>query len=197
MPFGLRNGGNTFQCLMDQILKDLPFCFVYGDNILIFSKDLNPQVEHLQDVFLLCHEYGLTIGLPKCLFAFPNIKYLGHCLSATDCSPLVKHSATISYSKVNEQAWSPEVLRNDQLLQEIFPWCSQSTSSVHRCSQESWKSHLLVLTHGLCLRNTKELSTLTCLWSSLVFKQIHLYKFHYLWKINIMIRPKSNPPVSR
>ncbi len=96
MPFGLRNGGNTYQGLMDQILEALPFCFVYGDSILIFSKDLNPQVEHLQDVFLLCHEYGLTIGLPKCLFAFPNIKYLGHCLSATDCSPLVKHSATIS-----------------------------------------------------------------------------------------------------
>jgi len=96
MPFGLRNGGNTYQGLMDQILEDLPFCFVYGDSILIFSKDLNPQVEHLQDIFLLCHEYGLTIGLPKCLFAFPNIKFLGHRLSATDCSPLVKHSATIS-----------------------------------------------------------------------------------------------------
>ena len=31
MPFSLRNAGNTFQCLMNQILGDLPFCFVYVD----------------------------------------------------------------------------------------------------------------------------------------------------------------------
>jgi len=36
MPFSLRNAGNTFQCLMNQILGDLPFCFVYVDNIVVF-----------------------------------------------------------------------------------------------------------------------------------------------------------------
>ena len=35
MPFGLRNAGNTFQRLMDQILGDLPYCFVYVDDILV------------------------------------------------------------------------------------------------------------------------------------------------------------------
>ena len=29
LPFGLRNTGNTFQRMMDQILGDLLFCFVY------------------------------------------------------------------------------------------------------------------------------------------------------------------------
>ena len=36
MPFGLRNAGNTFQRLMDQILGDLPYSFVYVDDILVF-----------------------------------------------------------------------------------------------------------------------------------------------------------------
>ena len=37
--FGLRNTGITFQRMMDLILGDLPFCFVYVDDILIFSPD--------------------------------------------------------------------------------------------------------------------------------------------------------------
>ena len=54
MPFGLLNAGNTFQRLMDQVLGDLPFCFVYVDDILIFSKNLTSHVDHLRKVFLLC-----------------------------------------------------------------------------------------------------------------------------------------------
>ena len=96
MSFGLRNAGNTFQRLMDQILGDLPYCFVYVNDILVFRKDLTSHVQHLQDVFLLCPEYGLTIGLPKCQFAVEEIELLGHRLTASGCSPLVKPSTSIS-----------------------------------------------------------------------------------------------------
>ena len=50
---------NTFQHLMDQILGDLPYCFVYVDDILVFSKDLTSHIQHLWDMFLLCREYAL------------------------------------------------------------------------------------------------------------------------------------------
>ena len=52
MPFGLQNPGNTFQCMMDLVLGVLPFCFVYVDDILIFSKDLSTHVDNLQEGFL-------------------------------------------------------------------------------------------------------------------------------------------------
>ena len=48
LPFGLRNAGNTFQRLMDSILGDLPFCFVYVDDILVFRKNLETHVDHLR-----------------------------------------------------------------------------------------------------------------------------------------------------
>ena len=96
MPFGLRNAGNTFQRLMDQVLGDLPFCFVYVDDILIFSKNLSSHVDHLREVFLLCRQHGLTIGLPKCEFAVSKIEFLGHLLPANSCLPLTKHSDAIS-----------------------------------------------------------------------------------------------------
>ena len=75
MPFGLRNAGNTFQRMMDLVLGKLPFCFVYADDILIFSKDLSSQVDNLQEVVCLCRKQGLMIGLPKCEFAVPKIEF--------------------------------------------------------------------------------------------------------------------------
>ena len=95
LPFGLRNAGNTFQRMMDSILGDLPFCLTYVENILVLSSSLEEHVEHLRQVLLLCRQHGLTIGLPKCEFAVPEIEFLGHVLSARGCSSLVKHTAAI------------------------------------------------------------------------------------------------------
>ena len=96
MPFGLRNAGNTFQRMMDSILGDLPYCFTHFDDILVFSSNLERHVDHLRQVLLLCRQHGLTIGLPKCEFVVPEIEFLGHLVSATGCSPLVKHTAAVS-----------------------------------------------------------------------------------------------------
>ena len=51
--FGLRNSGATFQCMMDQIFGDVPFCLVYVDDILIFSDNDTDHAEHLQRVLQL------------------------------------------------------------------------------------------------------------------------------------------------
>ena len=75
LPFGLRNTGNTFQRMMDSILGNLPYCFTYVDDILIFSSSLEQHVDHLREVLLLCRQHGLTIGLPKCEFAVPKISF--------------------------------------------------------------------------------------------------------------------------
>ena len=44
LPFGLQNSGNTFQGMMDQILGNLPYCFVYMDDVLVFSPNLSSHV---------------------------------------------------------------------------------------------------------------------------------------------------------
>jgi hypothetical protein len=45
MPFGLKNAAQTFQHLMDKLFPNLPFVYVYLDNILIASKD---HTEHMR-----------------------------------------------------------------------------------------------------------------------------------------------------
>ena len=55
--------------MMDNIFGDLPFCFIYLDDIFIFSPDQGSHQDHLQQVLQLCRDHGLTINLEKCIFA--------------------------------------------------------------------------------------------------------------------------------
>ena len=82
VPFGLKNARPYFLRRMDQILKDLPFCRCYIDDIIIWSRTLEEHVEHLQVVFKRLREAGLKIHPWKCVFGADNIDFLGHRISA-------------------------------------------------------------------------------------------------------------------
>ena len=45
--FGLRNAGATFQRLMDSVFGQIPFCIVYVNDILVFSKTTDEHRQHL------------------------------------------------------------------------------------------------------------------------------------------------------
>ena len=67
---------------MDQILGDIPHCFV--DDILISSPDIMSHLQHS------------SINPDKCVFAAPSLEYLGMRVSAEGCVPLSKHTNVIS-----------------------------------------------------------------------------------------------------
>jgi hypothetical protein len=68
MPFGLRNAGMTFQRLMDSLLGNLPFAFVYLDDILVASPSAAEHQRHLAVVFSLLQANGLIVNVDKCTF---------------------------------------------------------------------------------------------------------------------------------
>jgi hypothetical protein len=88
MPFGLKNTGMTFQRLMDSLLGDLPFAFIYLDDILVASPSLELHRRHLSQVFSLLEQSGLVINAKKCIFGQGSIEFLGHRLSAAGSGPL-------------------------------------------------------------------------------------------------------------
>ena len=51
MPFGLKNAAQAFQHLMDTVCQGLEFVFVYIDDILIASKDVDTHKQHLGPLF--------------------------------------------------------------------------------------------------------------------------------------------------
>ena len=79
MPFGLKNSAQAFQRLMDSVFRDLPFTFVYLDDILIASPDHLSHASHLRTVFQRLRDAGLALNADKCV--------LGACLLYTSPSP--------------------------------------------------------------------------------------------------------------
>ena len=77
------NAPMTFQSLMTKVLKNLNFkiALAYIDDLLIFSKDFEQHLHHLNLVFDNLRSANLTLHPSKCKFATKQVKYLGHIVS--------------------------------------------------------------------------------------------------------------------
>ena len=83
MPFGLTNAPATFQRLMESCLGELhlEWCIIYLDDIIIFSKNPDDHITHLEGVFENLAKAGLKLKPSKCEFFKSSLKYLGHIFS--------------------------------------------------------------------------------------------------------------------
>ena len=80
---------STFHYLMSQVLTGLSsFTFTYLDDILIFSKSWEEDLEHWNVVFNRFKSAGLKIKLSKCQFFKTQLHYLGHKISADSLETL-------------------------------------------------------------------------------------------------------------
>ncbi len=83
LPFGLTGSPATFALLMNRVLQFYiaKFCFVFVDDILVYSKTFDEHLEHLTLVFERLKDAKLTVNLQKCSFAKKEVEYLGHIIT--------------------------------------------------------------------------------------------------------------------
>ena len=84
LPFGLQGSPSLFQRVMDLVLTGLNWqtCLVYIDDIIVFSRSPEEQLNRLETVFLRLAEHNLKIKPSKlCLFQRELI-FLGYKISA-------------------------------------------------------------------------------------------------------------------
>ena len=94
-PFGLRNAAQAFQRLMDRVTGDLPFCFVYLDDILVASSSHAEHLRHVSALFDRLEQFGMVLNKSKCLFGVSEISFLGHQVSSSGSSPLLEKVQSI------------------------------------------------------------------------------------------------------
>ncbi|GFX65333.1 hypothetical protein TNCV_3168801 [Trichonephila clavipes] len=74
--FGLVNAPQTFLRFMHEVLRGLPFCFVYLDDILCYSENAEEHRSHLRTIFQRLNPYDLKLNISKCVFGKKDSKPL-------------------------------------------------------------------------------------------------------------------------
>ena len=89
LPFGLCNAPATYQRLMELVLAGLTWesCLVYIDDVIVFSQTFAEHLVHLRQVFDRFRQANLKLKGKKCSFFCPQVKYLGHVISAEGVAP--------------------------------------------------------------------------------------------------------------
>ena len=76
MPFGLSNAPSTFQSLMNDIFRAYlrKFVLVFFDDILVYSKIRDQNLEHLKVVLQLLRTHQLKVKRSKCIFGATSVE---------------------------------------------------------------------------------------------------------------------------
>lgn len=89
MPMGLVNSAAVWQRTADVILAGLlgKVCHVYLDDIIVYSSSFEDHLNDLRNVFQRVRAAGLKLKPSKCQFLRPEVRYLGHIVSAEGVRP--------------------------------------------------------------------------------------------------------------
>ena len=106
MPFGLRNAPATFRRALDIILGGVRWltCLIYLDDVIVYSKDAETHLRHVDEVLRLLRRTGVTLKLRKCSFFQMKLDYVGHGIAPG------KLSVAVDNSKAFAKAVFPQVI---------------------------------------------------------------------------------------
>ncbi|GFS98301.1 retrovirus-related Pol polyprotein from transposon 17.6 [Trichonephila clavipes] len=160
--FGLVNAPQTFMRFMHEVLRGLPFCFVYLDDILCYSENAEEHRSHLRTIFQRLSSYGLKLNISKCVFGVTELIFLGHLITPDGIKPLPdKVQAVLDYKQQETvgslrkflgllnfyRRFLPKAAEQQYLLSEFLKgskgkknskplnWSSEAITAFQRCKQ--------------------------------------------------------------
>lgn len=101
IPFGLTNAPSTFQNIMNIFIPYLrKWVFVFFDDILMYNKDKEEHLLHLDKVLKLLEQHQLYAKRSKYTFGASHIDYLGYIINKVGVTTYPKKIQAI-------QDWPP------------------------------------------------------------------------------------------
>ena len=88
LPFGVSSAPGIFQRTMDSLIQGLPGVVGYLDDVLVTGKSDKEHRENLERVLQRFEEAGVRLKREKCVFAAPEVIYLGYKIDASGLHPV-------------------------------------------------------------------------------------------------------------
>jgi transposase InsO family protein len=99
MPFGLKTASAIFQRAIMSVIRKYnlsDFCVAYIDDILVFSKDYETHLKHVEQVMEVIKKEGWKLKLAKCNFAANETQYLGFKIKKNEVKPINDNLVSIN-----------------------------------------------------------------------------------------------------
>ena len=109
MLFGLKNAAQTFQRLMDTILRGISCISIYLDDILVSSSTQTEHAYYLRQVFNALSLSGMVVQRQKCVFCVAEIDFVGHHGTTLDIKPLPERVSAVVNSPFQIQKKSFQI----------------------------------------------------------------------------------------
>lgn len=99
IPFGLANSPACFQRFIQWVPHEFldVLCFVYLDDILIFSKSDEEHLQHIEKIFFALSEHKMMASAEKGAFFQTSVVFLGFFISTSGISMDPRKLSTIKY----------------------------------------------------------------------------------------------------
>jgi len=142
LPFGLNTAPATFQKMMNSVLSGLTGtrCFVYLDDIVLYTKSLTEHDGKLREVLDRLRTYKLKLQPEKCKFHRKEVSYLGHQITEAGVRPDPQMVAAI------ERFPTPTNLRHLKAFcgmisyyRRFIPNCSRNASPLYKLLKKDTK----------------------------------------------------------
>jgi hypothetical protein len=80
MPFGLKNAPAVWQRIIDTVIADAKYDYLFGyvDDILCASHDWDSHLIQVEDMLNKCSRYNLKLSPKKTRIGYAQVEYLGH-----------------------------------------------------------------------------------------------------------------------
>ena len=84
---GASPSSEHFHEIIHDLFREVPGTAKISDNIWIWSTDKTTHPQQLDQLLTKLEDSGITLKLPKCSFAIPQINVFGHIVSAKGIQP--------------------------------------------------------------------------------------------------------------
>ena len=87
MPMGLSTSPKAFHNVIENVVRHLPSCLPYVDDIIVASPTWDDHLNDLEGLFSSFREANIKFKKPKCSFGFRTIPFLGFVVSEQGIHP--------------------------------------------------------------------------------------------------------------